>query len=201
METLSAFRTHTPQLITDDTCRRSAVCIPFIEKEDGLHILFERRAGHMHENAGDICFPGGMVKPGETEKEAALRELREELLIREEDIEYIGPGDVFHNLAVTVYSYIVRVKRYEGAYSQEEAETVFSVPVRDLMVGEPESCLMEWRAEVPDSFPYERISGGRDHKFRRQLYRQYFYPTQEGWIWGITGKLLHACLHIMQTER
>lgn len=200
MDTLSVFRSHTPQLITDDTCRTSAVCIPFIEKEDGPHILFELRPGTMQENAGDICFPGGMTEPGESTKEAALRELREELRLSEEDIEYVGPGDVFHNLSVTVHSHIVLLKRYEGTYNAAEVKQVFTVPVRELLVQAPESYLMEWRPEVPDEFPFERISGGRAHKFRRQRYRQYFYSTAEGWIWGITGKLLHACLRILRKE-
>lgn len=200
METLSVFKTHTPQLITDDTCRESAVCIPFIEREDGLYILFELRNGAMAENAGDICFPGGMVRPGESEKEAALRELREELLLGEEDIEYIGAGDVFRNLAVTVHSFIVRVKRYEGTFCPGEVEKVFCVSVQKLLSEQPESFPMEWRAELPADFPAERISGGREHKFRRQRYRQYFYPSAEGWIWGITGKLLRACLDILRAK-
>lgn len=198
MDMLSAFKTHTPRLITDDTCRESAVCIPFIEKEDGLHILFELRPGTMAENAGDICFPGGMLKDGETAKQAALRELAEELLLAPENIEYIGEGDVFHNLAVTVHSFAVRLKAYEGTFCGTEVKKVFTVPVRELLRNEPDSYPMEWRAEVPDSFPFERISGGRAHRFRRQQYCQYFYPSPEGWIWGITGKLLYACLQVLQ---
>ena len=200
MEKLTVFKSHIPQLITDDTCRESAVCIPFMEKEDGLHVVFELRPGTMAENAGDICFPGGMVKPGETAKTAALRELKEELLLNDPDIEFIGPGDVFHNLAVTVHSYIVRLRQYKGSFCEDEVKDVFTVPLRELLEGEPESFPMEWRAEVPEGFPFERISGGKEHKIRRQKYRQYFYPSSEEWIWGITGKLLHACLQTLKTE-
>lgn len=200
MDALSVFGAHTPELILEDTCRVSAVCIPFIEKEDGLHILFELRPGTMAENAGDICFPGGRVEAGETPREAALRELREELLLKEEDIEYIGEGDVFHNFAVYVPSFIVRVKNYAGTFDTNEVARVFSVPVKTLLEKPEESYLMEWRGEMPENFPYERISGGKEHKFRRQRYRQYFYPTPEGWIWGITGKLLYACLKILKKQ-
>lgn len=201
METLSVFKTHTPRLITDETCREGAVCIPFIEKEDGLHILFELRPGTLRENAGDICFPGGMVEKGESPKEAALRELREELLLKEEDITYIGEGDVFHNLAVTVHSYIVKLNRYPGSFNRDEVEKVFTVPLEALLTLKEESYPMEWRAEVPDSFPFERISSGREHRFRHQKYRQFFYPSPEGWIWGITGKLLWACLHTLREQK
>ena len=201
MDTLAKFKTHVPGPILEDTCRRSAVCIPFIEKEDGLHILFELRPGSMAENAGDICFPGGLVEPGESAREAALRELKEELLIRDEDIEYVGQGDIFHNFAVYVPSFIVRLKNYEDTFDRAEVKKVFTVPVKDLLEKEEESFLMEWRTELPESFPYERISGGKEHKFRRQRYRQYFYPTPEGWVWGITGKLLYACLNILKNEK
>lgn len=201
MDTLSVFKTHAPEPILEDTCRKSAVCIPFVEKEDGLYILFELRPGSMAENANDICFPGGRIEEGETPEAAALRELKEELLIKDEDIEYIGEGDVFHNFAVHVSSFIVRLKNYSGTFDAGEVAKTFQVPLKDLLEAPEESSLMEWRAELPEGFPYERISGGKDHKFRRQRYRQYFYPTPEGWVWGITGKLLYACLQTIKNGK
>ena len=198
MEPLTVFRSHTPRLIRDDTCRLSAVCLPFIEERDGLHILFELRSGTMSENAGDICFPGGMVEPGEEPLTAALRELKEELLLEDADIEYLGAGDIFHNFSVEVHSYAVLLKHYEGTFCRDEVKEVFTVPLQQLLACTPETGLMEWRAVTPEDFPYAHISGGRAHKFRPQRYRQYFYPSPYGRIWGITGKLLHACLDMIK---
>ena len=195
---LSVFSAHTPQLIVDSTCRTSAVCIPFVETEKGLEILFELRRSTLSENAGDICFPGGMPEEGEEPLATALREIKEELLLTDGQLQLLGTGDVFHNFAVTVHSFPVLIKGYTGTFSRAETERVFTVPLDTLLSAEPDAVPMEWVALLPESFPADRISGGRNHKFRRQKYIQYFYPTPYGWIWGITGKLLHACLETLK---
>lgn len=198
MKDISLFRTHEPGLILDGTCRRSAVAIPLLEKDGETHVLFELRPGTMHENAGDICFPGGMLEEGETGREAALRELKEELCLREEQIEYAGPGDVFHNLAVLVSSHVVTLRGYEGTFSPGEVKCVFTMPLRELLMQTPETYPMEWVAAPGEDFPFERISGGKAHKFRKQKYRQVFYETPYGAVWGITGKLLDAFLNALR---
>ena len=53
------------------------------------YLLVERAAGL--SNAGSWCFPGGHVEPGETSREAVVRELREELGIEVEPVALLGP--------------------------------------------------------------------------------------------------------------
>ena len=55
-----------------------AVAIPLVTDPAGIRLLIEVRARGISQ-AGDPCFPGGRIEPGETPKAAALRELREEL--------------------------------------------------------------------------------------------------------------------------
>ena len=52
------------------------------------YLMVKRAAGVT--NAGAWCFPGGHVEPGETSREAVVRELHEELGIVVEPIELIG---------------------------------------------------------------------------------------------------------------
>ena len=42
-----------------------AVLIPLLEREDGLHLLFEKRSGNIKQ-PGDTCFPGGRIEAGES---------------------------------------------------------------------------------------------------------------------------------------
>lgn len=42
-------------------------------------VLMTKRADHMRLHAGEMCFPGGKIEPGETTAQAAARELHEEI--------------------------------------------------------------------------------------------------------------------------
>jgi 8-oxo-dGTP pyrophosphatase MutT (NUDIX family) len=44
----------------------------------------------MTDHAGQVCFPGGSVDPGESIECAALRELREEIGVHEKQVDVLG---------------------------------------------------------------------------------------------------------------
>lgn len=84
LETLRRrFGGHTPTLLGER--HRYAVLCPLVEREDGLHFLYEVRAAPS-VRAGEVCFPGGRMETGESPAECALRETEEELAIP-------APGD------------------------------------------------------------------------------------------------------------
>jgi len=62
----------------DSEPRRGAVLMLFGEGEAGPDLLLTERAHHMRSHPGQISFPGGGIDPGETPREAALREAQEE---------------------------------------------------------------------------------------------------------------------------
>lgn len=82
----------------EDGFKFFSVLVPLVEKEDGLHLLYEVRAKHMTRQPGEICFPGGELEEGETPEECAVRETWEEIGIPEERIRVVSPLD-------TVYTY------------------------------------------------------------------------------------------------
>lgn len=68
---------------------RYGVVAPVVWDETGCHVLVEVRAAGISQ-AGDPCFPGGRIEPGETPAMAAARELREELGVAVDPARFLG---------------------------------------------------------------------------------------------------------------
>jgi len=82
---------HTPGLL--DGRRSYAVLVPLVEREDGIHVLYEVRALTLRRQPGEVCFPGGHIEAGETPEQCALRETFEELGIPEGEVQVLGRLD------------------------------------------------------------------------------------------------------------
>lgn len=66
----------------DEGLKRAAVCITLVESEDDptqAAFLLTRRQSTLRAHSGQWALPGGRCDAGETQAEAALRELHEEL--------------------------------------------------------------------------------------------------------------------------
>ena len=100
-------------------------CGVLIENEKG-QLLLQKRSDN-----GEWGIPGGAMEPGETYKEAAAREVFEEVGIKIKDLQLHGlysgedriinypNGDVVYSLAV-----IFRTNSYDGIISDEDSEVL-----------------------------------------------------------------------------
>ena len=170
--------------------RRAAIIIPLIEINNQVCILFEVRAKKLNSQPGDICFPGGKIDGDETPKEAALREMFEELGVKSIDV--INELDtVVRYDGIIIHPYLGIIENIkEIKISESEVDHVFYVPLNYLLNHEPLEVHSKLKIERPEEFPYDLIVNKENYKFREAKHRLLFYKYENYNIWGITAEML-----------
>jgi 8-oxo-dGTP pyrophosphatase MutT (NUDIX family) len=152
--------------------RPAAVLAPIVKRPEGLSVLLTLRASHLRAHSGQVAFPGGQIDPGETPREAALREAREEIGLEERFIEPLGWLDPY--LTGTGFRVAPLVALVEPSFTltinKREVDEVFETPFAFLM--DPANHRLE-----------EREWQGRRRKF-------YAMPHEGRYIWGATAGIL-----------
>ncbi|HYH34944.1 MAG TPA: CoA pyrophosphatase [Nocardioides sp.] len=121
----------------DHDARRGAVLVLFGEGEHGPDLLLTERAHHMRSHPGQISFPGGRIDEGESPREAALREAREETGLDPSGVDvfaelpelWLPPS----NYAVTPILAWWQTESPVWAAEPEEVHAVHRVPIRELV--------------------------------------------------------------------
>ena len=73
-----------------DISLRSPRAPRFLPDRDVAHIILTVRADTLGRHGGQVSLPGGVVDPGETFAQAALREAHEEVALRLDDVRVLG---------------------------------------------------------------------------------------------------------------
>ena len=171
-----------------------SVLVPVVKCSDGLYLLYEKRAGHMKRQPGEICFPGGELEPGETTETCALRETREEIGISEEQIKIVCQLDTIYtysNFARYCYLGIIEESALASMeLNSDEVEETFLVPVEWLMENDPRVYWTEIVPQPPEDFPYDEVTGGAPYKWRNGRAPVPVYDELDGnVIWGLTARI------------
>jgi len=118
----------------DAITRRGAVLLLFGQQRD---LLLTERAHDMRSHPGQVSFPGGSIDPGETPREAALREAEEETGLRSAGVEvfaelpelWLPPS----NFAVTPVLAWWADESPVSVVDPAEVHAVYRVPVEELL--------------------------------------------------------------------
>lgn len=90
----AALDNRTPAAEASDGARPAGVLVPLQYHDDAWHVILNVRSEHVGQHRGEIAFPGGRLEPEDVDMTAcALRETWEEMRIRPEDVEVLGPMD------------------------------------------------------------------------------------------------------------
>ena len=54
-----ALKGRSPKSIDENEYRKFAVMVALVKRDDGLNVVFEKRAGGLKRQPGEICLPGG----------------------------------------------------------------------------------------------------------------------------------------------
>lgn len=178
--------------------KRASVIVPIVKVKNKLCILFEVRSKTLRKQPGDVCFPGGGIEKDETPKEAASREIREELGIKSIDI--IKELDVLVKYnGLIIHSFLSEVKDLgELNIATDEVDHIFYIPIEELLKIEPIIVDSRLIAKRPDDFPYELVVGGENYKFSEGAFKYIFYKYEDKIIWGITAAILENFINIIK---
>ncbi|MCS7244703.1 MAG: CoA pyrophosphatase [candidate division WOR-3 bacterium] len=142
-----------------------------IVKNDKLLLI--KRSKNLKFHAGEIAFPGGIIKNNENPIEAAIRETEEELSIKRDFINVIGI--------------------LEGVYI---SRTNFHIiPVISTIEENALKSIRINKDEVEDVILY---SFDELVKYRRVIVIGYWYifASSEGVIWGATARIINSLLKL-----
>jgi 8-oxo-dGTP pyrophosphatase MutT (NUDIX family) len=165
--------------IADEKRLSSAVLLPIYYKEGQCYILFTRRTEKVKEHKGQISFPGGARQDGESLRETALRESREEINLSPADVEVLGELDdtvtVVSNYIVTPF---VGVIPWPNDLKADGWET-------DEIIEAPIAALLDKKSREDKK---EVVEG--------KTVTSYFYNYGGRVIWGATARILHQFLEL-----
>ena len=159
----------------------AAVLVPLVSRAGGVQILFTQRTAHLDDHAGQICFPGGRVEPGDASREeTALRETEEEIGLERGAI--VPLGQLPDHEMPSGFRITPVVGWIEPPFSLKldpfEVADAFEVPLAHFL----------------EEGNYQR----REYDFRGR-HRHYLAVPYEGrYIWGATAAMLYSFSRVLR---
>jgi 8-oxo-dGTP pyrophosphatase MutT (NUDIX family) len=158
----------------------AAVLVPLFQKDGDCHLLFTKRSEEVKYHKGEISFPGGVVDEEDRELiHTALREAREEIGLKESDVQIIGVLDDIVTITEFIVTPIVGFFPYPYPFKVSEVEIaeLIEVPLASLL--------------KKDCFSEREIFRGGEREI------VYAYQYGKHIIWGATARILKQFLELI----
>jgi len=164
--------------------RPAAVLMPVLGAQSGrLRLLLTQRTDHLRDHAGQISFPGGGLKPGESPLEAALREAEEEIGLERAAVDVFGEMPRYHTGTGFNVSPMIAFVSDGVSFRPDPGEVaeIFDVPL-DYLID-------------PRNFRQET-------RFYRGAWRTFLaIPWSGRYIWGATAGMLAQLSRIIHGQK
>lgn len=169
------------KLLAVDGHKPAAVLLPLYGKDDREYqLVFTRRTETVEHHKGQISFPGGGRDRDDPSLEAtAIRETHEEIGVRGEDIEILGPLDDIRTTSSRYHiTPFVATIRYPYSFTMAPQETaeVLCIPLSALA--------------APGCYRKDLLTQGG------QTLNTFFFEHQGHKIWGATAVILKQFLDL-----
>ena len=164
-----------------DGASPAAVLVPLQHHDGRWHVILNVRSQSVSEHKGEIACPGGHLEPGDADMAAcALRETWEEMGIRPQDVDVLGPLDtVLTRTNYLVWPTVGIVPHpYAFAVDEREVAALIEAPIDELL--DPGAARHEARM-MPDGTVHERVA----------------YVYGEHVIFGATAEILAQLLDLV----
>lgn len=199
---IEKMKKHTPEVLGNQAYRNYSILLPLIEKEDGLHLVFEVRSLQMRRQPGEICFPGGKVdESDDRDIDTAVREAKEELGIENGDISEVYPFDYMvspFGMKISTYVGFIKCPETEMVPNPSEVEEVFTVPLSFFLETKPDVHYVNMEVRPDDDFPFDLIPGGQNYQWTARRFPEFFYQYEEKVIWGLTASVIVHFVEMIQ---
>ena len=122
----------------EEPLRAAAVALVIAKgPDDGASVLLTRRPASMSRHSGQYALPGGKLDPGETARQAALRELEEELGITAQPDHVLGVlDDLPTRSGFQITPFVLWLPATTPVRPDPgEVAAVFHIPLGDLFAG------------------------------------------------------------------
>lgn len=160
--------------------RPAAVLVLLYPRQDSWHLPLILRPAHMLDHAGQVSLPGGVIEPGESSPQAALREYAEELGVESRDVQLLGPLSELYLFASGFH-----VTPWVGA-------------VEDMPCWNPNPHEVQRVLEIPLAHLLDPASRETMERQMRGIhYRAPCFAWQGERIWGATSMILSELLAVL----
>lgn len=165
--------------------RKAAVIVPLVKRKGEWYLLFTKRTETVDHHRGEFSFPGGIIEEEDkSELDAAIRELEEEMGIKNKDVWVLGAlsPEITAVSYFLIYPFVGVINpRSKMKVNPHEIERILEVPLQYLLTTK------DVREEVLEQ---------GDLRFK-----VYFYNYKGDIIWGATGRILRQFLEILRAQK
>ncbi len=162
--------------------KKASVFFLLKELENNLYVVLTKRSKNLSSHPGQISFPGGKVDKNDNSLlHAGLREVEEEIGIKQESIENFGfltPHETISRFII--YPFVGFIKKpIEFIINKKEVEELFLVPLEFFLVSK--------------NMQYHKT-------FKNGKYIGYYaIPYGPYYIWGATARIIKSFIEKYQS--